>query len=79
LSKKYPFSIQLTAHERNTVGSIHMATTSIDREGKGYVWSNGGFTRFAMDPAPGGALMEDPLPFVIQAIGLAMRLRWKNS
>jgi hypothetical protein len=56
-----------------------MATISIDREEKGYVWSNSGFTRFAMDPAPEGALLEDPLPFVIQAIGLAMRLRWKQS
>jgi hypothetical protein len=77
--KKYPYSIQLTAHERNTVGSIHMATISIARDGKAYVWANGQFTKFTMDPPPEGAIIEQPLPFVIQAIAMAMRLRWRQQ
>jgi hypothetical protein len=79
VSKTYPYSIQLTAHERNTVGSLHMATISIARDGQAYVWSDGQFTRFSIDPAPEGALLEQPLPFVMQAIAIAMRLRRKNS
>jgi hypothetical protein len=55
VSKKYPYSIQLTAHERYTVGDSRST------------------------PAPEGALLEQPLPFVMQAIAIAMRLRWKNS
>lgn len=79
MSKKYPFSIQLTAHERNTVGSVHIATISIARDGRAYVWSDGQFTQFSIDPAPESALLEQPLPFVMQAIAIAMRLRWKQS
>lgn len=75
--KKYPYSIQLTAHERNTIGSIHMATISIARDGKAYVWADGLFTKFTIDPPPEGAIAEQPLLFVIQAIAMAMRLRRK--
>jgi hypothetical protein len=74
-SKKYPYSIQLTAHGRNTVGSIHKATISIARDGKAYVWADGQFTRFTIDPPPEVAIVEQPLLLVIQAIAMAMRLR----
>lgn len=74
--RKYPYSIQLTAHERNTVGSIHMATISIARDGKAYVWADGQFTQFTIDPPPESAIVEQPLLLVIQAIAMAARLKW---
>jgi hypothetical protein len=47
LSKtKYPYSNQLTAHKRNTIGSLHKATIAIARDGKAYVWADGQFTKF---------------------------------
>lgn len=80
MSKKlYPYSIQLTAHERNTIGSIHMATISIARDGKAYVWADGQFTKVTIDPPPEGAITEQPLLFVIQAIAMATRLRWRQQ
>lgn len=55
---KYPYSILLTAHERTAVGAIHMATISIARDGKAYVWADGQFTKFTIDPPPEGAIVD---------------------
>ncbi|MGA7995728.1 MAG: hypothetical protein WCA28_12565 [Bradyrhizobium sp.] len=79
MSQAYPYLIQLTAHERNTVGSLHVATISIACDGRAYVWANGQYRQFSIDPAPEDALFEQPPPFVMQAIAIAMRLRWKQS
>jgi hypothetical protein len=68
----FPYEIQVTAHERNTLGSTHLATISVARDGRAYVWANGRFDRFAIDPAP--VSFEDPLPLIIQAISIAMRM-----
>jgi hypothetical protein len=47
-----PYEIQLTAHERDAVGSRHMTNISVARDGRAYVWANGEFYKFKIEPGP---------------------------
>jgi hypothetical protein len=46
----FPYEIQLTAHERDAVGSRHMTNISVARDGRAYVW--GEFYKFKIEPGP---------------------------
>ena len=48
----FPYEIQLTAHERDTVGSRHMTIISVARDERAYVWANGEFYKFKIEPGP---------------------------
>jgi hypothetical protein len=48
----FPYEIQLTAHERDAVGSRHMTIISVARDGRAYVWANGEFYNSRSNPVP---------------------------
>jgi len=47
----FPYEIQLTARVRHR-RSRHMTIISVARDGRAYVWANGEFYKFKIEPGP---------------------------